>query len=63
MLAPQLLNTPVLYCDQLPASTVIESGLAVIPDESPEHPDTLKTLEMWNSPPCLTQALVLAAYG
>ncbi len=63
MLAAQLLKTPDLYCDQLVASTVIESGLAVIPVDNPAHPAAVKTLAMWKSPPCFEQVLVLATYG
>jgi hypothetical protein len=55
MLAAQLLKTPDLYGDQFVASTVIESGLAVIPLVSPLQPATERTLLMWNSPPCFVQ--------
>ncbi len=63
MPAAQLLKTPPLYCDQLLASTVIESGLCVIPSDIPAQPEADKTWLILNSPPFFEQVLVWAAYG
>ena len=57
----QLLKTPDLYGLQLVASTVTETGEALIPLVSPAHPERLENPEILKDPPWVLQAWSLAA--
>jgi hypothetical protein len=59
----QLLKTPVLYGDQLVASTAIEIGLAVKALNKAVQPGTSVYPEILNAPYLVVQVPFTALYG